>query len=186
MYLVCATKETNYYTGKVGYDYCCYAATCDLSTFEKYVECYNNLCLSKVYDTTKRTASKWICEYIFEKVRIHYHPKLPSRLWGLYLTSSFEDAKDFLYSQRNYLGSKIFEIIIPNENEVYCFDMNIFTKAHDNIEKDPLNPHFYDLAFELAKQYWESNNTYTGCKEFLIDNESLVIGRTLHIWSPRE
>ena len=170
---------------KIGYDYCCYATSCDLSTFEKYVECYNSLCLSRVYETTHRTASKWICEFIFEKVRRYYYSNLPSRLWGLYLTSSFDDAKEFLYSERNYWGSKIFEIVIPNENDVHCFDMNVFTKAHTNIENDPLNPQFYNGAFELAKQYWEGNNTYIGRKEFLIDDESLVIGKELLAWSPQ-
>lgn len=171
------------HTGKIGYDYCCYATSCDLSTFEKYVECYNNLCLSNVYAHTKRTASKWICEYIFEKVRRYHYPEFPSRLWGIYLTSSFEEAKAFLYAERAYSGSKIFEIIVSDENKVHCFDMKIFTKAHTNIESDSINPRCYDEAFNLAKQYWESNNTYTGNKEYLIDDESLMIGKELFSWS---
>ena len=174
------------HTGKVGYDYCCYASSCDVSTFEKYVDCYRNLCLSNVYAKTQRTASKWICEYIFENVRKNKYSHLPSRLWGLYLTSSFQEAKEFLYAERNYANSTIFEIKVPNESEVHCFDMNIFTNAHINIEKEPLNPNFYNRAFELANEYWESDNKYTGTKEYIVDDESLVIGKELLVWSPQE
>ena len=169
---------------KFGYDYCCYASSCDLSTFEKYVECYNKLLLSNVFTFTERTASKWICEYIFEKVRNYHYSYLPSRLWGIFLTNSLEAAKEFLYERRNYPGSRIFEIVIKDEESVHCFDMDIFTKAHTNLENDPLNPSFYNEAFELAKQYWETNNTYTGTKEYLVENESLIIGKELFCLTP--
>ena len=171
-------------TDKIGYDYCCYASSCDLSTFEKYIECYNNLLLSNVYAMTHRTAQKWICEYIFEKVRKYHYPDLPSRLWGIFLTNSLEAAKEFLYEKRNYPVYMIFEIVIKDEESVHCFDMDIFTKAHTNLETDPLNPSFYNEAFELAKQYWETNNTYTGTKEYLVEDESLIIGKELFCLTP--
>ena len=173
-------------TGKIGYDYCCYANTCDLSTFEKYIECYNNLCLSNVFQKTKRTPAKWLCEYVFEKTRKQYFSMLPSRLWGVYLVDSFEEAKNFLFSERNYPGSKIFEIVVVNDSSVHCFDMSLFTKAQTLIEKDVINSNVYIQAFEFAKSYWESNNSYVGKKEFLIEDDSLEIGKEVFCWTPKK
>ena len=97
-------------TGKVGYDFCVYGTVCDLSTYEEYIECYRKLCLEQIYSKTKRTAGKWITEYLFEKVRREKYSFLPSRLWSIFLSDSFEESKNFLETERAYEGSKIFEI----------------------------------------------------------------------------
>ena len=66
-------------------EWCCFASSCDLSTFEKFLECYNYLSSRNVSNLTGRTVAKWACESLFDYIRRTEFVEKPSRIWGIYL-----------------------------------------------------------------------------------------------------
>ena len=160
-------------------DFCSLASACDISTFDKFIILYEKLCFSEVHKKTGRTAEKWLCEYIFEKVRMQKFPNYPSRIWGLYLNTSVQEAKDFLIKYRDVNTAKIFELELSDEITVYCFNMDIFTEAHELLLYNTINESIYQRVNDLANEYWKSYNNYQGTKEFLIDNYTIKVGHQI-------
>ena len=157
---------------KNNYDYCCYVSTCEPSTYKEFLDIYQKLCLSNAERNSGRKADKWACEAIFDYVRRTEFPKMPSRIWGIYLTDSMEAAEEFLRTERDSQRAHIYEVQLPEKATVFSFDMDIFTKAHDNISENLGNESSYAFAIEQAREYWRS----TGGKiiELLVDCDVLV------------
>ena len=171
------TKNT-----KNNYDYCCYVSVCDVSTFEKYLECYKSLCLSGVHQKTGRTAAKWACEAIFEHIRKSEYPNKPSRIWGVYLCDKLDDARGFLNSYRKprkqndgtFVYAHIFEIELE-ASQVQAFDMEKYSMADNKLQNTPDNIEAFDYAVCMAREYWSGMNTDC-CNVEHITDDVVVIG----------
>lgn len=168
---------------KNNFDYCCYVSSCDVTSYEEFIECYNNLCLSRVYEYSGRTAAKWMCEAIFEHVRQKEFPDKPSRIWGIYLSDSYEEAKKFLDEERkpwvdeygNTRISYIYQVDILDGQKVHCFDMDLYTKADNKLQADPQNESAYHDAFVIAREYWNGSNN-VGQREYIVD-DVITVGK---------
>lgn len=172
-------REGDYLTRKTknNFDYCCYASICDVSTYEKFIECYQQLCLSNVQQNTGRTAAKWICEAVFEYVRKNEFSDKPSRIWGFYLSSTTAEARTFLQKERqpwidasgNLRTAHIFEINIPDTQKVHCFNMDFYTEADRKLHLDKLDRSTYNFILSKAREYWKGNEVECNHLEYLVD-----------------
>lgn len=73
-------------------------------------------------------------ETLFENVRRISFPLLPSRMTGVFFSSTFEEAVAFNESQRGGKAS-IYQCVLPEES-VCSFDMDLYTHVDERIRKN--------------------------------------------------
>jgi len=161
-------------------EWCCFASSCDLSTFEKFLECYNYLSSRNVSNLTGRTVAKWACEALFDYIRRTEFVEKPSRIWGIYLSATLEDAKKFLVADRKPWVDKngirheshIFSITLKSTDKVYTFDMDLYTQADKLLQNNQPCKEIYDYIIDKARLYWQS--TSGSFTEHIVDSDVLV------------
>ncbi len=138
--------------------------TSSLYNCETLLNILNNL---NAEEQTHRHNSKWLCEAIFEYIRKTEFPNDPSRVWGVFVVPTYEEAVEFKSKYRAEKAN-IFEIIQSPEN-VFRYDMGFFDIAHKPIEEG-LNIDTFINACEAARRYWKheisSENPFF---EYIID-----------------
>ena len=157
--------------------YCDLASKQDVSTYEKFENYYKYLCGINILKETGRTAAKWGCETIFEYVRKTYFQHLPSRIWGIYLNVSKEQARQFLNNERktsidqqgNIRKAYIFKVHVPEGSKVCSFNMDIYTEADRMLAQNELSEGIYIYLIKKAKEYWGKEGTAEGTVEYLVD-----------------
>lgn len=154
--------------------FCEYISNCYARNYNEYKAYFDELKCYRLDEITGRDVSKWICEAIFDEVRKTMFLNYPSRIWGVYLIDSLEKACEFRKKYRDVNSAKIFEINVPEE-DVFCFDMSIFTLANEEIRKTGFSFDSYNRARKLAELYW-SGKVIDGDKELLIDRP-VIVGR---------
>ena len=165
---------------KNNHEWCCFASSCDLSTYEKFLECYNYLFSRNVQNSTGRSAAKWACEALFDYIRRTEFLEKPSRVWGIYLSASLEDAKTFLAAKRKpWVDSKgmrheahIYAIILQTNDQVHTFDMNLYTQADELLQRNLPSKEIYEFIIDKARLYWKS--TCGSFTEYIVDGDVLV------------
>lgn len=160
---------------KNNYKFCELICLTDISSYDKYIELVKILEKSNVEEETGRDVFKWSCESIFEMVRSKHYNNMPSRVWGIYVSESPEDAYLFKKDYRNS-ESKIFAI--QPKSKVYKFDMDIFTEA-DKLLRNNQSVSNYKKSIKLAHEYWKGI-IKKGHKniEYLFDEE-VVVGKSI-------
>lgn len=128
---------------------------------------------------TGRDESKWLCETIFESVRKEKYCNMPSRIWGIYLSSTLEEARKFRHDYRRdpQTNPHIYEIKIPETIKVCSFDMNKFTLADETIRENKFDIESYKNAIDLANQYWSGSSTGIQ-NEYLVDC-TVIVGKMI-------
>lgn len=151
--------------------YCEYICSCDSVDYEKYKNDYNEFLKNKIDQNTGRDAAKWICEAVFEGVRKKCFPEKPSRVWGIYLSNSYENAIKFLNNYRDPETAHIYEVNI--KFKILGFDMSFFTKADERIRKESFSFASYQHAIDLAKDYW-NECVQNEMDEYIVDDEIII------------
>lgn len=143
----------------------------NVDSFECALDTYNQLCANSINKITGRRAEKWLCERIFESIRIKQFPSLPSRLQSVYLCESYEEATLFNKKMRNGTA-KIYKVEIASA--ATSFDMDLFTEAEEMLYQK-LDTFTYNKAKELATEYWRRNTIqFTKKVEFLYFGEVVL------------
>ena len=164
------------HTTKNNYEFCLLTENADISNYRKYNEFIEELQCKNV-NKTGRDKFKWANEAVFEYVRKKYFPNKPSRIWGIYVTNSLKDAILFNNKYRNG-KSNIFEIVIPDDIEIFKFNMELFTAADEQLRQANSLKN-YNYCIELAHKYWQRNeNENENQTEIIIDNE-VTVGRKI-------
>lgn len=161
-------------------EWCCFASSCDLSTYEKFLECYNYLYSRNVLNSTGRNAAKWACEALFDYIRRTEFGEKPSRIWGIYLSASLEDAKTFLAAERKpwvdsegmHHEAHIYTIVLQTNDQVHTFDMNLYTQADELLQHNSPSKKIYEFIIDKARLYWKS--TCGSFTEYIVDSDILV------------
>ena len=165
---------------KNNHEWCCFASSRDLSTYENFLECYNFLSSQNVQNSTGRSAAKWTCEALFDYIRRTEFSEKPSRIWGIYLSATLEDAKEFLATDRNPWvdingirhESHIFSIMLKTTDNVHTFDMDLYTQADKLLQSNQPCKEIYDSIIDKARLYWKS--TSGSFTEHIVDSDVLV------------
>ncbi len=162
------TKET-----KNNYEYCKMACGTDVSSYDKLVEFMEKLNRDNVKGRTGKDCYKWASEAIFEWIRSTFYPDMPSRIWGIFISDSFESALDF---KKKYRDDKahIFEMPIPHI-QVYKFDMNLYTIADENLRNN-FSEASYQECVQKAKEYWTQTDRNINV-EFLFEADIVTVGK---------
>lgn len=176
---------------KNNYCYCEYIDNCDVSTSEKLLECYKYLCKIQAFKVTDRKESKWCCEALFEYIRKIEFLDKPSRIWGVYLSATLDDAYSFLSKHRKpiigengeQLIGHIYRIYIPEYVKVSEFDMAIYTEADEYLQKsleaDSFNKATYEFVCNKAREYWSGVMSNSPQEEYLVDCDVTIGDRIL-------
>lgn len=166
---------------KNNYEFCKLICRTDISSsYNKYIELLRTLEEKNVEKETGRDVFKWSCESIFEMIRFKHYNSNPSRVWGIFVSESLEDAHLFNKNYRNG-ESKIFEI--QPKSIVYKFDMDIFTEA-DKLLRENSSVSNYEKSIKLAHEYWKGilKKEQTNI-EYLFDygkDEEVVVGKSIN------
>ena len=156
--------------------FCEYASNCYATCYSEFLRYYNEFKSYGIEQLTGRDESKWICETIFEFVRKEKYCNMPSRIWGIYLSMTLEEARKFRHDYRKQSKNPhIYEIEISDSIKVCSFDMDRFTLADEKIRKNRFNVESYENAIELAIQYWSGCSTGEQ-NEYLVDC-TVVVGK---------
>lgn len=137
---------------KKKYETCILISQIQINDHDDYIKLLTKMENDGIKEKTGRTHYKWSCEAIFETVRATLDKNLPSRIWGIFVTKSIDEAIKFRNNHRAK-ESHIFQVDIP-EDSVYEFDMNLFTAAEKKLSVDPSEEN-YKKAVELAHRYWK-------------------------------
>lgn len=165
------TKE-----GKPHQEMCNLICGFDISTLSKCEVLFNIINKLNINTDTGRQNDKWLCEAIFEYIRKIEYPNNPSRMWGLFVVSTYEEAKKFNLNYRNG-NAKIFEIKQPIEN-AFKYDMYFFDLAHQLIKNSGLNYLTFGNACENARYYWQHKQCIENSfPEYIIDGiQDIYVG----------
>ena len=155
---------------------CEYISNCSNESYQNYQYYYNELKGYHIKDISGRDAEKWISEAIFDGVRKKYYINKPSRIWGIFLSDSFTNAKEFLLEHRDPQTSHIYEVDIPYN--VCGFDMSFFSKADEKIRDENFSVDSYHYAVRLAKDYWKQA-IKNRIDEYIVDDEITIGKRVL-------
>lgn len=165
-------------------EFCNLICTSNISTLPEIEVLLKKLNSMKVLEKTGRPSGKWLCEAIFEHVRKTEFPNNPSRVWGIFVTRTYNDAERFKLNCRTEKAN-IFEIMQPLKN-AFKYDMYFWDQAYIPIEKciklNGLNEEIINNALEFARKYW-SQETSDGnpLYEYIIDGTNdLQIGRQVN------
>lgn len=157
--------------------FCEYASNCYATCYSEFLKYYNEYKAYDINRITGRDESKWICETIFESVRKEKYCNMPSRIWGIYLSSTLDEAKEFRDKYRDPSKAHIYEIEIPDSIKVCSFDMDKFTLADEIIRKNGFDIESYKNAIEHANEYW-SRGSIGVQNEYLVDC-TVVVGELI-------
>ena len=157
--------------------FCEYASNCYATCYSEFLKYYNEFKAYDIYRITKRDEAKWICETVFESVRKEKYCDMPSRIWGIYLSSTLVEAKEFRNNYRYISKAHIYKIEIPETIKVCSFDMNKFTLADEMIRKNEFDVESYKNAIDLANQYWLGCSTGIQ-NEYLVDC-TVIVGKMI-------
>ena len=168
---------------KQNYSYCEFISNCDVSSYENFLKVRQQLLNLDVFEKTGRTANKWTCEALFEYIRSNYYSNKPSRVWSVYLSRTFDEAFSFYTVERKPYDtteriSHIFEIEVPNNEEVSIFDMTLFEEAEKSLYVDNIAESIYLEACKKAHNYWANVFTVEKKLEYLVDYE-ITIGKQI-------
>lgn len=173
-------KEGQVFTkqSKMNFDFCEYICINDFSIYENALSNYKEMIKIGFASKTGRISSKWLCEAIFESVRKQYYSTMPSRVWGIYLCKTKNEATIF---NQNFRGSKgrVFEVNVSN---VVRFNMNLFTEAHELIVDSDFSVQSYEKALLYAHAYWQ-NQSCDGVAyepEYIALDKEVIIGSTIN------
>lgn len=135
-------------------EYCQNISNCTAKNYKEFYilfqEMYKN---PHLIMRTKTLPSKWICEAIFEFVRKQSYPNMPSRVWGVFLCKTYEEAKIFNKNERENNGH-IYAIHLSENAKIYEFNMIWYSLANELIEEQKFSIDSYNIAIKYAKQYW--------------------------------
>lgn len=179
------TKQT-----KNNYNCCEYISNYDVSSRDKLLSCYRNLHEIDIHGITGRNSQKWCCEALFEYIRRTEFPDRPSRIWGIYLSENFNDARSFLDIYRkpiiepdgNQLVAHIYEIDVPNNKVVFIFDMKLYSEVDEYLQKmlieNAIDEDFYEFICDKIREYWNSVMTTNPIKEHLVECD-IIVGKKI-------
>ena len=168
---------------KRNYSCCEFISNCDVSSYEKFLNILQQLSSSNIFNITGRSANKWTCEAVFENIRSNCYPNKPSRVWSVYLSKTFEEALKFYTHERKPHDtqervSHIFEIDLPDIENVSVFDMTLFEEAEQSLYVEDITPSIYAQICQKAHMYWNNTKTPKNKLEYLVDCE-ITIGKQL-------
>ncbi len=161
-------------------DLCNLICESDVSTISKCKDLLKKIKQLNPDEEINRPNGKWLCEAIFEYVRKTEYPQYPSRVWGVFVTRTYKDAEEFNFEARKGRAN-IFEIVQPIEN-VFEFDMQLFSLACDPMVKPGLNDITINDAFNYAKLYWSREKGKEKPQlEYIIDGaHDIQVGRQIN------
>lgn len=140
---------------KQNYSYCEFVSNCDVSSYKKFLNIHQLLSSSNIFNITGRTANKWVCEALFEYIRLNYYLNKPSRIWSVYLSRTYNEALKFYKVERQPYDtpervSHIFEIEVNENAIVSIFDTALFEEAEKSFYVDEITEKY---ILKLAKKH---------------------------------
>lgn len=147
-----------------------------IRSYSDFAEIHDYLKISDVFQVTKRTFAKWLCETLFESIRKQRYPNCPTRIYGTFLCKELSESRTFNKAEREGNGT-IFRV--HTKAPVDYFDMQLFTDAECSLYNG-ISEEVYNYCLEKAVKYWESKNDASVTQKEYICMENLLLSEIVN------